>query len=317
MDLATSNASLLVWNNDIIFAQIITYLHNSTDSLYAVSLTTKRGWCYTIPALWDKPLLKRINKFRLLVETAGHELPIHLGDHSYYGELLRTLDLSMLAARWDLVDYNNLSKLFQHSHKLKSLDINLCSNIRSSEFEQMFNSNVDMCKSLDSFYLSETKFSVLSMQRVLKMMPNLFTLDLSFTVANDALLLTIAKNCPKMRHLYLENCLDITNYGIQNIVDECFELEHLELVGCPDFSDDEYVESHGIELEWDGTGLDEDEDGSSDFSEEFSDDDDFYGMELSELILDDNEDRTTGPTVIYLGDDTDEDNYSYDEDFVS
>ncbi|KAJ2609991.1 hypothetical protein H4S08_003805 [Coemansia sp. RSA 1365] len=324
MGLETTNAPLLVWNNDIILAQVIGYLHSSTDSLYSVSLTSKRGWCYAIPVLWEKPLLKRINKFRLLVDTAGHKLPINLGDYSYYGELLRTLNLTMLAARWDLVDYNSLSKLFQHSHKLKSLDINLCSNIRSSEFEQMFSSNIEMCKSLESFYLSETKFSVISMQRVLKMMPNIVELDLSFTMANDELLSTIPESCPKIRHLYLESCLDITSYGIEDVVNECVELNQLNLLGCPYFSDVENVESHGIDLEWDGAGFDEDDDGSSDFSDEFSDDDDFHGAELSGLILDDNGDIVRGPAVIHLGDDTDEDNYSsdedsysYDEDFVS
>ncbi|KAJ2082548.1 hypothetical protein H4R24_001493 [Coemansia sp. RSA 988] len=310
-DVKTTNASLQVWDNDIIFSQIITYLHNDMNSLYTLCLLCKRGWCYAIPALWKRPLLKHINKFRLLVETAGHKLPIQLGDHIYYGGLLHTLDLTMLSARWDLVNYDNLSRLFQFTHKLVSLDINLCSNIRSSEFERMFCSNPDMCKSLIIFHLSETKFSVPAMKKVLQMMPNLEVLDLSFTMADDELLFTIAESNCKLCNLALESCVDITNMGIEEIVDACPELDYLNLVECHDFNDEDYVESRGILLDWDGSRYGDDE---SDISGSLDDDTDFYGTELSDIYLDDRGGGAGSPALMFFRHNSEDDSDSGDDD---
>ncbi|KAJ2801727.1 hypothetical protein H4R20_003565, partial [Coemansia guatemalensis] len=75
------------------------------------------------------------------------------------------------------------------------------------------------------------------------------------------------------------------------VVDACVELNYLDLVGCPDFNNSDYVESRNIYLEWDG-GILEDEDyvdisESSDAS--FDDDDDYSDIsEPFDDYLDDN-----------------------------
>ncbi|PIA15363.1 RNI-like protein [Coemansia reversa NRRL 1564] len=240
MDSVNSNLSMHVWNNDVIFKQIMAYLYSSQSNLCAVSLTNKRGWCYGIKELWRYPSLENINQFRLLVETAGHKLLIQLGKDNYYGELLRCLDLSVNIKQCDLVDYNSLTRLFQYSYRLEFLDITLCTSIKSSEFEQMLCSKPEMCKSLDHFSIPETNFSTSSIQSVLRTMPNLYTLDFTYTMVNDEILSTIAESNPKLRYLVLEDCPNITNYGVRKVVDACLDLYKLDLRRCPNFSDYEY-----------------------------------------------------------------------------
>ncbi|KAJ2801726.1 hypothetical protein H4R20_003564 [Coemansia guatemalensis] len=214
----------------------------------------------------------------------------------------------MLAARWDLVNYDNLSRLFQFSHNLKSLDINLCSNIRSSEFERMFCNNPEMCKSLTTLQLSETKFSVSAMQKVLQMMPNLEELDLSSTMTDDGLLCMIAEHNRKLCSLSLESCSYISDIGVVEVVDACPKLDYLNCVDCPDFSDDEYVESQGILLEWDGDF----DGGYSDISESYDGDIDFYGLGIPEMLFE--EDDDDDESDYDEDDDEDDDDDDDDED---
>ncbi|KAJ2610089.1 hypothetical protein H4S08_003768 [Coemansia sp. RSA 1365] len=107
-----------------------------------------------------------------------------------------------------------------------------------------------MSKSVKSLSLRRKKFSDSEILGVFGMLPNLDSLDLSYTAVNDLLLCEIAERNSKIRDLYLEGCDFITNYGVRKIVDSCLELRLLDVKNCPDFNDPDYVTSHGIRLDW-------------------------------------------------------------------
>ncbi|KAJ2777345.1 hypothetical protein H4R18_005208 [Coemansia javaensis] len=246
--MAPAGAAELVWHNDVILSRLTAHL--SPDGLAWVSATSRRGWAYAIPRLWSVLRPTRMQSFRLLVNTAGLPLLMRIGGHQCYGSLAQTLDLAMLPGRWDMVDHPSMSRLLESCCSLKTLDMSLCQSLRSSDFERIAHSSPGLCRSLVSLDISETSFSVKSMQSALQLMPNLQVLDLTSTLANVDLLRTISEHNTALVRLILTDCIDATDEGLRLVVDACRGLKEVVVIDCPYIVDHAYLANANIVYQW-------------------------------------------------------------------
>ncbi|KAJ2503160.1 hypothetical protein GGH96_000409, partial [Coemansia sp. RSA 1972] len=131
------------------------------------------------------------------------------------------------------------------------LDMNLCGNMRSSEFVSMFLLCPDICESLEYLDICETRFSTSAMSRVLQLMPNLQHLDVSDTDADDDLLEVVSQSNTKLSYLAVGGCINTSNAGIKQVVEKCPQLQVVDIAECPFIDDFAYLEANNIELEID------------------------------------------------------------------
>ncbi|KAJ1718980.1 hypothetical protein LPJ61_006412, partial [Coemansia biformis] len=158
--------------------------------------------------------------------------------------LVRVLDTDMVSGRWDTVDYAHMSKILGSCSNLKVLDMSLCLALQSSEFENMMTSSQGMQQSLTHLDISETSFSVLSMQHAFEQMPNLRFLNLSSTQASDEVLQTISERNTAIVNLNLTNCVDVTDDGVRLVVAAS------SIIDCPYVEDYEYLSRANISYQW-------------------------------------------------------------------
>ncbi|KEH28623.1 putative leucine-rich repeat domain, L domain-containing protein [Medicago truncatula] len=71
--------------------------------------------------------------------------------------------------------------------------------------------------------------------------PNLKVLDLSMTKVNDDALFVISKNCRGILQQLLENCHDITEKGVRHVVENCAQLQEINLRNCSNVNSDVLV----------------------------------------------------------------------------
>ncbi|KAJ1732654.1 hypothetical protein LPJ61_001944, partial [Coemansia biformis] len=164
--------------------------------------------------------------------------------------LVRELDMGMLGGRWDKVDYAHMSKILGGCSNLKVLDMSLCLALRSSEFENMMSSSQGMQRSLTHLDISETSFSVPSMQHAFEQMPNLRFLNLTSTQASDEVLQTISERNTALVSLNLTDCVDVTDDGVRLVVAACRSLSELIVIDCPYVEDYEYLSRANISYQW-------------------------------------------------------------------
>ncbi|KAJ2711512.1 hypothetical protein H4R19_003216 [Coemansia spiralis] len=273
------DAAERAWGNDVVLCQLIQHL--SPASLAAVSSTDRRGWTYAVPRLWSRLEPQQIKSFRLLASTVGNPPLLRLGSHRCYGSLVRVLDLGMLAGRWDKVDYQHMSAILANCSHLRTLDMSLCLSLRSSEFEGMMLASREMCQSLADLDISEASFSVSSMLSALQLMPNLKSLNLTSTQANDELMKALSIHNKLLVHLNTTDCVDVTDTGIRWVVESCRSLSELIVIDCPYVEDYTYLSQAGISYQWDesidtsprGTGSEtpSDDEGTNSFDESHDD----------------------------------------------
>ncbi|KAJ2283989.1 hypothetical protein GGH14_000486 [Coemansia sp. RSA 370] len=134
---------------------------------------------------------------------------------------------------------------------LKLLDMNLCGNMRSSEFVALFLPNIELCSSLEYLDICETGFSVQAMTQVLQLMPNLQHLDVSDTDADDDLLNVVSQSNTKLLYLAVGGCINISNAGIKRVVESCLQLQVVDIAECPFIDDYAFLEANNIKLEID------------------------------------------------------------------
>ncbi|KAJ2454212.1 alpha-1,6- mannosyltransferase [Coemansia sp. RSA 2336] len=183
------------------------------------------------------------------LSIASNRLPISIRNYSCYGELVKEIRLSLLAGRWEKVTFELMSPLLKSCINLTVLDMNLCSNIRSTEFIVLFVYNSQMCQSLKYLDIRETGLSPEAMAAGIMMMPNLELLDVSDTEADNKLLIALAQSNPQLKHLSLDRCIDVTDQGIELLVEKCKNLEVISIKNCPYIGNYAVMDDHNIQVE--------------------------------------------------------------------
>ncbi|KAJ2827522.1 hypothetical protein IWW50_001849 [Coemansia erecta] len=89
------------------------------------------------------------------------------------------------------------------------------------------------------------------MMTVLQLMPNLRHLDISDTDADDDLLAIISRSGYKLTYLAVAGCINVSNAGIRCVVEQCKDLEVVDIAECPYIDDYEFLEANKIKLEID------------------------------------------------------------------
>jgi hypothetical protein len=62
--------------------------------------------------------------------------------------------------------------------------------------------------------------------------PKLEMLNLSGTIVDDETLYVISKSCRGLLHLYLQNCREVTQKGVEHVVENCIQLKEISLMEC-------------------------------------------------------------------------------------
>ncbi|KAJ1965466.1 hypothetical protein GGI12_000737 [Dipsacomyces acuminosporus] len=183
------------------------------------------------------------------IDTVEQPTAFNVRGCEKYGDLVRVIDLSLLNGRWERVSYHHLDQILHYCEHITHLNINLCQYLEDSEFERLFSENQAVCQSLVMLDIGETMFAEHSIQKVLRMLPNIKTLGLGETYISDATLSVIAECFPELRSLDINQCTEVHNEGIDALLGACKKLQFIDVNGCY-MLDDERVSQLNSNLGW-------------------------------------------------------------------
>ncbi|KAJ2762990.1 hypothetical protein H4S06_000347, partial [Coemansia sp. BCRC 34490] len=196
-----------------------------------------------------------------------------------YGGLIKELDLSMLADRWDKIKYDNLGPILSCCVNLKTLNLNMCQMISGPSFKMLFRNNPHLGENLTDLEISDAKIHDWELDGIITELSKLKHLSLSNTGAGDATCYAIGTALPGIESLDISGCKQIEESCINTIAVYCKNLRYLNVKYCPrivaddvqdltteygifvDISDDDY--DHGDDF--DDTDDDGYDDGGGDF----------------------------------------------------
>ncbi|KAJ1942034.1 hypothetical protein GGF37_003289 [Kickxella alabastrina] len=271
--------SVRVFNNPIILEGIVKYLE--LKDLEQLSRTSRHAWRHVIPKMWVEPALNTIPGFRSFSTVVGNPLAITIGKYLTYGDIVRTIDLSMLGGRWEKVGSLQMVPIFKHCPNMRKLNMNLCQHIYNEAFVKLFKDNPNLCSSLNFLDISETMLTDESLEQIIHMTPNLTTLVINETSASHRTMGAIAHTLGDLEWLEIDCCHDIRAEELIDVGKSCTKLSHLIATGDMIDRDDDAVElidrinEHG---EWEDDGFGDDN-GYSEYDDDngYDDYDDFHG----------------------------------------
>ncbi|KAJ2664343.1 hypothetical protein IWW48_000860 [Coemansia sp. RSA 1200] len=271
-------AAARVWSNAVIMHTLLhEYAENNT--LAQICLTCKQGWLYAAERLWMCARPRYMKRYRKLFNVISHQLLFKIGDHSRYGSLIKELDLSMLADRWDNIKYDNLWPILSCCVNLKALNLNMCQMISGTSFKMLFRNNPHLGENLADLEISDAKLQDWELKVIVEGLSKIKYLSLSNTGAGDDTCHAIGMALPGIESLDLSGCKQIEESCINTIAVYCEDLRYLNVKSCPliaadniqdliteygifvDISDDDY--DHGDDF--DDTDDDSYDDDNGDF----------------------------------------------------
>jgi len=93
---------------------------------------------------------------------------------------------------------------------------------------------------LETFVASSIGLSDMTLQCLTERCKNLRTLCLSSSHITDTGLSFLAKNCPNLEVLQIESCHLITNFGVNEVLENCFKLTEINTAFCKNIGDDAF-----------------------------------------------------------------------------
>ncbi|KEH28629.1 putative leucine-rich repeat domain, L domain-containing protein [Medicago truncatula] len=123
------------------------------------------------------------------------------------------------------IHYTALILIVDCFPNLEHLALNDCDDISEEGIDHVLRRCCKMTH-LDLFGCSNLKMMILFE------VPQLKVLNLSMTRVNDDALFVISKNCRGILKLLLENCHDVTEKGVRHVVENCAQLQKINLRNC-------------------------------------------------------------------------------------
>ncbi|KAJ2550445.1 hypothetical protein EV175_004069 [Coemansia sp. RSA 1933] len=173
-----------------------------------------------------------MNKFKIFSASVALKPLYKIGDHSTYGSLVRTLDLSMLGGRWEKLGFKDLAPVFECCTSMKGIDLGLCQHIKDAQMIKLFEDNPHLSTNIIHLNLDEVMLTDETLAKIVRMLPSLQQLDIAETHAGYDTCAAIGDCLPNLKSLVLEDCEDIDDECIEKIAKGCTDLAYLKIRGC-------------------------------------------------------------------------------------
>jgi len=180
-------------------------------------------------------LLRKISRFPLKITSLdiSDQPTIPAKGLQYFSQKITTLT-SLTCSNIDAIDYTDLILIADCFPNLEHLALNDYDDISEEGIEHVLRRCCKMTH-LDLFGCSNLKMMIHFE------VPKLKVLDLSMTSVNDNALFVISKNFRGILKLLLENCHDVSEKGVRHVVENCAQLQEINLGNCSNVNSDVLV----------------------------------------------------------------------------
>ncbi|KAI9469704.1 MAG: hypothetical protein EXX96DRAFT_491977 [Benjaminiella poitrasii] len=203
-----------------ILANIINYLRDDQQMLLQLNRASKRLYNISTPLLFCSPKFESFRQFESFANTLTSQNGMHV----------KYLDLHMVPHRWDSTKIDQLLLMItENTPSLELINLDHCSQLTNKALvkitkplKQLRILSVDDCRLVSNESIKALVTNCAQLQK----------LYLGSTRIDDGSLSAIATHLPHLTHLYIPDCQLVSEVGIQEIIQNCKLLQHVNVVGC-------------------------------------------------------------------------------------
>ncbi|KAJ2349439.1 hypothetical protein GGH91_000807 [Coemansia sp. RSA 2671] len=249
----------LVFGNDLLLNKITKYLKR--PDLAQLRQINKLGQQTATPLLLKSPQLRSLKQFEAFSRAVGNSLPNATRAFRYYGHLVQVLDFSRARKLFLAMTYDLIIPIFMYCRRLKVFDFKRCFELSGDVFRALFLAGRELCASLTSLNITGMNSIVQHLKVVFRRLPNITTLILNRTNVNDKVVLIISQCMPRLEHLEIVKCGQVTDIAILALASGCPKLAYLLTRRCKRIQNISLLEQisarGGKEVVYDDSGSDE------------------------------------------------------------